>query len=79
VGTQAGFNAENLIELCTLGGARAIGLDAETGSLQPGKWGDCAVIRVPGSQSNPAELVLRSSTADVLGTYVGGREVYRTL
>jgi cytosine/adenosine deaminase-related metal-dependent hydrolase len=79
VGTQAGLNAEDLIELCTLSGARAIGLDAQTGSLQPGKWADCAVIRVPGGHSNPAELVLRSSASDVLGTYVGGREVYRTL
>jgi 5-methylthioadenosine/S-adenosylhomocysteine deaminase len=73
------LNAEDLIELCTLGGARAIGLDGETGSLQPGKWADCTVIRVPQGNNNPAELVLHSSTHDVLGTYVGGREVFRAL
>lgn len=77
VGTQTGLNAEDVIDLCTLGGARAIGLDSETGSLQPGKWGDCTVIRVPQGNNNPAELVLHSSPHDVLGTYVDGREVFR--
>ena len=78
-GTQAGLSAEDVIELCTLGGARALGLDGETGSLTPGKWADCAIIRVAGGKVNPAEMVLHSSAHDVLGTYVGGREVYRTL
>ena len=77
--TQTGLAAADAIELCTLGGARAIGLDNETGSLQPGKWADCAVIRVPEGNTNPAELVLQSSLRDVLGTYVGGREVFRAL
>jgi 5-methylthioadenosine/S-adenosylhomocysteine deaminase len=77
--TQAGLKPETAVELCTLGGARALGLDRETGSLTPGKWGDCAVIRVAGANDDPAEMVLHSSAQDVLGTYVGGREVYRTL
>jgi 5-methylthioadenosine/S-adenosylhomocysteine deaminase len=77
--SQTGLVADDVIELCTLGGARAIGLDNETGSLQPGKWADCAVIRVPEGNTNPAELVLQSSLHDVLGTYVGGREVFRAL
>jgi cytosine/adenosine deaminase-related metal-dependent hydrolase len=75
---QAGLNPETVIELCTLGGARALGLDRETGSLTPGKWGDCVVIQVA-RNDHPAEMVLHSSAPDVLGTYVGGREVYRTL
>jgi cytosine/adenosine deaminase-related metal-dependent hydrolase len=79
VGAQAGLRPEDLIELCTLGGARAIGVAGETGSLQPGKWGDSAVIRVASGHNNPAELVLHSSPRDVLGTYVGGREVFRAL
>jgi 5-methylthioadenosine/S-adenosylhomocysteine deaminase len=77
--TQTGLAAEDVIELCTLGGARAIGLDTETGSLQPGKWADCTVIRVPEGNTNPVELVLHSSVHDVLGTYLGGREVFRAL
>ena len=77
--TQAGLRPETALELCTLGGARALGLDRETGSLTAGKWGDCAVIRVNGGVAAPAEMALHSSAHDVLGTYLGGREVYRRL
>jgi cytosine/adenosine deaminase-related metal-dependent hydrolase len=68
------------LELCTLGGARAIGLEQEIGSLQPGKWGDCVVIRPrTGIGGSPAEAVLASGPADVLATYIGGKAVYRAL
>ena len=77
----ARLGADELLELCTLGGARALGIDTETGSLQVGKWGDCAVIRTPaaGKGQSPAEQVLASAPGDVLLTCVGGREVYRAL
>jgi 5-methylthioadenosine/S-adenosylhomocysteine deaminase len=72
------LGAEETIELCTLSGARALGIDAETGSLRTGKWADFTVIRLPEGGS-PSERVLASSRKDVLLTYVGGREVYRSL
>jgi hypothetical protein len=34
---------------------------------------------VPTAKGNPAQLVLHSAPHDVLGTYVGGREVFRAL
>ena len=79
--TLAPLSADDLLELCTLSGARAIGVDSETGSLQVGKWGDCTVIRPPAGRSagSPAEQVLASSPGDVLLTCVGGREVYQAL
>ena len=75
------MTADALIELCTLGGASALGLASATGSLRIGKWGDCVVIGVKNAaeKSSPAELVLASSPADVLLTCVGGRDVYRVL
>jgi cytosine/adenosine deaminase-related metal-dependent hydrolase len=75
------LTADAVIELCTLGGAGALDLASETGSLRIGKWGDCVVIRVTnaGEESSPAELVLASSPADVLLTCLGGRDVYRAL
>jgi 5-methylthioadenosine/S-adenosylhomocysteine deaminase len=74
----ARLTADAVIELCTLGGARALGLESETGSLRVGRWGDCVVMRVKnGEQGSPAELVLASSPADVLLTCLGGRDVYR--
>ncbi|HEU4680718.1 MAG TPA: amidohydrolase family protein [Gemmatimonadales bacterium] len=77
----APLTADQLLELATLSGARALGFDTETGSLRIGKWGDCTVIRARGGYrtESAAEKVLRSSPADVLLTYVGGREVYRAL
>jgi len=72
------LEAQDLLELCTLGGARALGLDSEIGSLEPGKWGDCTVLRVPLSEGrDPAEGVLASRRSDVQRTFLGGKEVYR--
>jgi len=74
----AGLDAEAALALCTIGGAAALGLDAEIGSLEAGKWGDCVVIRSPEpSAGSPAERVLQSGRDDVLATFVGGRDVYR--
>jgi 5-methylthioadenosine/S-adenosylhomocysteine deaminase len=76
-GELASLPADQLLELCTLGGARALGLDAETGSLVAGKWADCTFIRPSARTGSPAERVVASTPRDVLLTYVGGREVYR--
>lgn len=77
----AGLTPAATIELCTLGGAAALGLAGETGSLRAGKWADCTVIRIPetGKGSPPADAVLSSSPADVRLTCVGGKDVYRAL
>ncbi|MFL5513111.1 MAG: amidohydrolase family protein [Gemmatimonadales bacterium] len=77
-GQEAGLTANQQLELCTIEGARAINLEAQVGSLEPGKWADCTVIRLPGTGATPAERVLASSQDDVLRTYVGGREVHRS-
>ncbi|MBA3522927.1 MAG: amidohydrolase family protein [Gemmatimonadales bacterium] len=75
----AGINAEVSLALCTLGGARALGLEAEIGSLVPGKWGDCTVIRCAAGPDGraPYEQLLASGPDAVLATFVGGRDVYR--
>ncbi len=77
----ARLTAEAAIELCTLGGARALGIAGQTGSLSVGKWGDCVVMRVrdAGGESSPAELVLAGSPTDLRLTCLGGRDVYRAL
>jgi cytosine/adenosine deaminase-related metal-dependent hydrolase len=76
----AGLTADATVELCTMGGARALGLAGEIGSLSTGKWGDCVVIRVSGAEKRgPAELVLASTPADLRLTCLAGRDVYRAL
>lgn len=71
----AGLDAAAAFRLCTLDAARAIGLEREVGSLEPGKWGDAAVIGNRAS-ADPLEAVLASAPDDVVGTWVGGREAY---
>jgi len=77
--TLAGLDAGRALALCTVGAARALGLEAELGGLRAGKWGDCVVIRCPPgpAAARPEEIALASGPRDVLATYVGGREVYR--
>ncbi len=74
----AGLGPSRALALCTLDGARALGLDAEIGGLRAGKWGDCVVIRRrDGAPAAPEAMVLASGPRDVLATFVGGRDVYR--
>jgi cytosine/adenosine deaminase-related metal-dependent hydrolase len=72
------LTADQLIQLCTLAGAEALGLENEVGSLRPGKWADCVVVRVLGHTATPADQVLVSRPEDVLRTYLGGKEVYHS-
>jgi 5-methylthioadenosine/S-adenosylhomocysteine deaminase len=75
----AGLAAVPALDLAMLGGARALGLERDLGSLANGKWGDCAVIAVPAGLDPSAlpEALLASRPADVVATFMGGREVYR--
>jgi cytosine/adenosine deaminase-related metal-dependent hydrolase len=76
-GRLASLTAGQMLELSTIAGARALGIESETGSLQPGKWADCVAIRLRPGPGTPEERVLASSPADVMLTCLGGRDVYR--
>ena len=69
--------AADALALCTLGGARALGLEREIGSLTAGKRADIVVVDLPGMLDDPANLVLEVGPPGVRATFVGGREVYR--
>lgn len=74
-----GLDARAALALCTISGARALGLGREIGSLQVGKWGDCAVIR-PGRATEgmvPEARVLSGGPRDIVATFVGGKAVHR--
>ena len=73
----AGWDATETVRALTLGGAEAIGVAAQTGSLTVGKWADVAMIRT-GATLDPAEAVLAAGSGAVVGTWLSGREVHRT-
>jgi len=74
----AGLDAPAALHLCTLAAAGALGLEREVGSLTPGKWADCVVVRPdPSRGADPAEQALASGPGDVVLTILGGRVVYR--
>ncbi|HEU5049136.1 MAG TPA: amidohydrolase family protein [Gemmatimonadales bacterium] len=75
---RAGLSAHAALGLCTTSAARALGLESGIGSLEPGKWGDAAVVAARGGTTmDPLEAVLASGVGDVRATYIAGREVYR--
>jgi len=73
--------ATEALELGTLGGAQALGLDSEVGSLAAGKRADLTVVSLAGSSylpwEDPAAAVVFGGSPDrVLATYVGGELRY---
>ena len=75
------MTAAQALELATIGGARALGMDASIGSLAPGKQADIAVVRLNSLASTPAHdpvsaLVYSGSARDVEMTMIGGETVY---
>lgn len=78
----AAINPDRALFAATLGGARALGLDQEIGSLLEGKQADLTVVGLDGAHqhpvSNPVDaLIFSSSGRDVRMTMVAGKEVFR--
>ena len=75
------LSATEALELATLGGARALGLDTEIGSLVPGKRADLAIVALSGSPYLPwedpaAAVVYGGAPERVLATLVDGEARY---
>ena len=75
------LTAAQALELATLGGARALGLEDEVGSLAPGKRADLAILSFGGSSFVPWEdpvtaVVLGGRPERVVATVVDGKRVY---
>jgi 5-methylthioadenosine/S-adenosylhomocysteine deaminase len=75
------LTAAEALELGTLGSARALGMDAEVGSLVPGKRADVTVVSMTGSPYLPwedpvAAVVFGGSPDRVIVTFVDGEVRY---
>jgi len=74
----AGLSPERLMRIATIDGARALGLDSVTGSLEPGKQADLQVIDALQPQLSPthdpyAALVFQAYGHEVQTVVVAGR------
>ncbi len=64
-----------ILELGTLGGARALGFDSQIGTLEPGKRANLAVVALPeDAAADPHELLL-DAAGTVIATWVSGNRV----
>jgi 5-methylthioadenosine/S-adenosylhomocysteine deaminase len=75
----------DILAMATIDGARALKLDRQTGSLEPGKRADVVVVDLSGLHTTPllhgadlnaaAHLVFSSRGADVRDVWVDGRRI----
>jgi len=74
--------ASRALRMATIDGARALGLDAEIGSIEAGKRADLALVRLDGLHSTPVEdvisaLVYSAQPDDVEAVVIDGECVLR--
>lgn len=73
---------QEIIETATLGGARALGLENEIGTLEVGKQADFIAVSLENAAQMPVHdvysaLLFASNARDVRLTIAGGEEIYR--
>jgi len=82
----ASFRAQQVLDLATIGGARALGLDAEIGSIEPGKRADLQLVSLERLHSWPqvgasdpvSAIVYCGGPNNVELTMVDGRVLYES-
>ncbi|HTO47850.1 MAG TPA: TRZ/ATZ family hydrolase [Burkholderiales bacterium] len=79
-GSAEAVPAREALRLATLGGARALGLDATIGSIVPGKWADLVAIALGSPETQPcfdplSHLVYACGREHVTDVWVAGEAV----
>jgi 5-methylthioadenosine/S-adenosylhomocysteine deaminase len=79
--------AKQALQMATINGARALGMDDVTGSLEPGKFADVIVVDTQPAHNSPrykvnpdapySQLVYASKSSDVVHTMVHGKFLMR--
>jgi 5-methylthioadenosine/S-adenosylhomocysteine deaminase len=77
-GDAAALSAEDALRMATIDGARALGLQHETGSIEVGKWADLACIDLRRVNSQPvydpiSQLVYTARADQVTDVWVAGK------
>ncbi len=81
-GDAAALPAHAVLEMATLAGARALGLDDEIGSLVPGKSADLVAVRLDDLETSPvyhplSQLVYAAGREHVTDVWVAGQQLLR--
>ncbi len=81
VNTSEFLSAATMLEMATIGGARALHMEDEVGSLEIGKLADIIAIDISSSHQMPTDdvvsaVVNTTSGSDVLMSMVGGKVLY---
>jgi Cytosine deaminase and related metal-dependent hydrolases len=76
------LSARSVLEMATIGGAKALGLDKKIGTLEPGKRADLAVIDLQTPETQPvysveSAIVYAASAGNVDSTIVDGHVLMR--
>ena len=74
--------AHTILEMATLNGARALGIDADAGSLLRGKWADITAVCLDTIESQPvynpvSQLVYACGREQVTDVWVAGRQLLK--
>ncbi|AHE98392.1 TRZ/ATZ family hydrolase [Thioalkalivibrio paradoxus] len=81
-GDATAVSASQALEMATLNGARALGLEAQIGSLEPGKYADLIAIDLGGLEFQPAhdphaQIVYAATRDAVSDVFVAGQPLLR--
>ena len=81
-GDPRALPAKTALEMATLGGARALGMEKEIGSLEPGKRADLITVRLDRPHAVPlydvySQMVYALKGSDVRDVMVNGKAVVR--
>jgi aminodeoxyfutalosine deaminase len=72
-----GISAKDIFKLATNGGAKALGLDREIGTLEPGKKADMIAVPLPKKDTGDLYSDLLRETKSCIMTMVNGKILYR--
>jgi len=81
-GSAAAVPATEVLRMATINGARALGLDAEIGSIEPGKSADLVAVDLRDPHTQPiyhpiSQLVYAAGRHQVRQVWIRGRQVIR--
>lgn len=75
---RSAFPAKDIVDMATMGGAKALGMEDEIGSLEPGKEADVVIVETDSVNMFPvydpyAALVYSAQASNVRDVYVAGK------